>query len=228
MLLCRNFGDGMCRLARFICIGTKEASLIEVETTMKLTSKTAGFGIMAVAGLMLCTAAVADSMGKMPMDGPMGMGMMHGPAMDLKAMDANSDGKVSKDEITAYRAAQTKSVDANGDGKLSVDELAAMHLKAMTDASKKMAERMVADLDTDGDGMLSAAELLERPMPPNMFDKLDTNKDGFIDQSEMDAAKQAMMDHGPGGKGPGRTGKHGDHGQNGDQNGMDQNGASGN
>ncbi|MBC7479482.1 MAG: EF-hand domain-containing protein [Pseudorhodobacter sp.] len=176
---------------------------------MKLTSKMTGFGITAVAGLMMCTAAIADSMGKGDMGpGHMGPGMDHmGGMPSLEGMDANKDGKVSKEEVTAFRAAQTASVDANKDGKLSVDELAAMHLKAMTDAAKSMAQRMVDRLDTDGDGMLSAAELIGQPMPTNMFDTLDTNKDGFIDQAELDAGRQAMMQRSPSRDG-GRGGHH--------------------
>ena len=184
---------------------------------MKLSSRTTGFGIMALAGLLLATAAIADRVGQGPDMGPMG-GMP-----SVAALDANKDGKVGKDEVTAYRATQTAAVDANGDGKLSVDELAAMRLKQMTDAAKAMAQKMVDRLDTDGDGMLSAAELIGQPMPTDLFDRLDTNKDGVIDQTELDAARQAMMQHGHGRDG-GRGGRHGDH-QNGDhQNGPDQNG----
>ena len=198
---------------------------------MKLTNKTAGFGIMAVAGLLLCTAAIADSMGQMPMGGDMG-GMGHGMMMpSLADLDANKDGKVTKDEVAAFRKAQTASVDANGDGKLSVDELAVLHLKAMTDAAKTMALRMVADRDTDGDGMLSAAEMVGPPVPADMFDRIDTNKDGALDQAELDAAKQQMMDHGPGrdgGRNGGRDGGRGGHRGHGkpgqDQNGPDQDG----
>ena len=78
---------------------------------------------------------------------------------------------------------------------MSADELAAMHLQAMTDAAKTMAERMIERLDTDGDGLLSAAEMADRPMPAAMFDRVDANADGFIDQAEIDAAKAA--DGGP-------------------------------
>ncbi|MEO8242847.1 MAG: calcium-binding protein [bacterium] len=180
---------------------------------MKLTHKSAGLGIAALAVLMLGSAAVADKMGNMPMNGgmggpEMGMGMMPGPQLSIAAIDTDKDGKISKDEMTAYRASQTAGVDANGDGKLSVDEIAAMHLKAMTAAATAMAQRMVDRMDTDGDHMLSAAELLARPMPGNMFDRLDTNKDGFVDQAELDAGMQAMMNH----RGPGRDGgRYGGH-----------------
>ena len=175
---------------------------------MKLSSKTAGFGLMAVAGLLLCSAAIADTMG--PDRGPGMMGPGHMALPSVAAMDANKDGKLSKDEVTGYRRAAAAAVDANGDGKLSVDELTAMRLKAMTDAARTMAQKMVDRIDTDADGMLSVAELIAPPVPLNMFDRLDANKDGFLDQAELDVAQQAMMQNGPGRDG-GRGGRHGDH-----------------
>ena len=148
---------------------------------MKLTYKSTGLGIVAVAVLMLGSAAIADQMGSM------GHGaMMGGPVMDLTTMDADKDGKVSKDEMTAHRAARTAAVDANADGKLSADELAAMHLATMEAAAKNMAARMIEQLDTDADGLLSVAELAARPGPEMMFDRIDANSDGFIDQAEVD------------------------------------------
>jgi EF hand len=179
-----------------------------MEQTMKLTYKSTGLGIVAVAVLMLGSAAIADQMGSM------GHGaMMGGQVLDLTAMDTDKDGKVSKDEMTAHRAARTAAVDANADGKLSADELAAMHLTAMETAAKNMAARMIEQLDTDADGLLSVAELAARPGPEMMFDRIDANSDGFIDQAEVDAAKAAMMDRG----GKMRGGHHG----KGDHNGHD-------
>ena len=174
---------------------------------MKLTHKTTGLGIAAMAVLLLGTAAIADNMDQMGKDGGMGDHgmMMGGPVLDLSAIDADKDGKISKDELTAFRAAKVAAVDANADGKLSADELAAMHLKAMTDAAKTMADRMIERLDTDGDKLLSAAELADRPLPADLFDRIDSNGDGFIDQSEIDAAKAKMMERG------GRDGGHSRH-----------------
>ena len=159
---------------------------------MKLTSKMAGMGIMAVAGLMLGTAVIADNMGNGRMDGP--ATMKGGPQIDIAAIDADKDGKISKDEMAGFRAARVAAVDANSDGKLSVDEIAAMQLKAMEKAASTMAQRMMDRLDSDGDKMLSAAEMMDRPMPADFFDRLDTNHDGFIDQAEADAAKAHMME----------------------------------
>lgn len=174
---------------------------------MKLTHKSAGLGLAAIAVLMLGTAAIADNMGRMGMgdEGRMGDTMMAGPALDLDKADADKDGKVSKDELTAYRAARVAAVDGNGDGKLSADELVAMHLAAMTSAAKSMADRMIENLDSDGDGLLSAAEMANRPVPSDLFDRIDSNGDGFIDQAEIDAAKAHMMER------RGRMGGHGHH-----------------
>ena len=161
---------------------------------MKLTHKTAGLGIAALAVLMLGTAAIADGKGGLGMGGH-GM-MMDGPAFDLATVDADKDGKVSKEELAAHQAARVAAIDANADGKLSAEELAAMHMKAMETAAKTMAERMIERLDTDADGALSAAEMAARPMPEAIFDRIDANEDGFIDQAELDAAKAAMMERG--------------------------------
>jgi hypothetical protein len=185
-----------------------------MEQEMKLTHKKAGIGLVGLAVLMLGTAAVADNMGGMgKMGGMGGHGMM---SLDFATIDANKDGKISKDEITAARTAEVAAVDANKDGKLSAEELAQMQIKAMTAAANDMATRMIVQLDTDGDKLLSAAELAARPMPADMFDRIDTNHDGFIDQAEADAAKQAMMDGGPGHGEGDRDGRgHGKHGNDG-------------
>lgn len=167
---------------------------------MKITSTAAGLGIIAVAALMLGTAVIADSQTGMGMDDHMmgGAGMMDGAEFDFATMDADKDGKISKDEVTAFRAARVTAADANADGKLSVDEISAMHLAAMQKSAATMAERMIERLDADGDKMLTAAEMMDRPLPAAMFDRIDTNQDGFIDESEAKAAQDRMMERGRG------------------------------
>ena len=173
---------------------------------MKLTYKTAGLGIAAVAVAILGRVAIAENLDRFGMEEGMdGPGMMAGAVQDLTAADADKDGKISLDELSAHRAARTAAIDSNGDGKLSADELSAMHLQAMTAAAKAMADRMIARLDTDGDALLSAAEMANRNVPQDLFDRVDTNSDGFIDQAEIDAAKAQMKERG------GRKGGHGRH-----------------
>lgn len=183
---------------------------------MNVSHKKVGLGIVALALALAGSAAVADK-GGMNMPGMGGhMGMMR-PMFDFAAADANKDGKVTPEEFTAARAAMVAGIDTDKDGKLSVDELAAMHLKAMQAAAKDMATRMVAALDTDGDGKLSAAEMAAMPVPPDAFQRADTNKDGMIDQAEADAMAQRGPGDmgGPDGMMGGHHGKHHMHNQNG-------------
>lgn len=157
----------------------------------------------------LSTAAFAGNGNGDDMGG--GMGPM--PAFDFTALDGDKDGKVTQVEIDAARAARVAEVDGNKDGLLSGDELAAMHLKVMTDRANTMAAEMVTKLDTDGDKLLSAAEMAARPGPEKMFAMVDTDGDGAITQAEADAAKEKMQDrggrHGKGGHGKGHHGKGG-------------------
>jgi hypothetical protein len=179
----------------------KMASHAKMEQMMKLTSNTLGFGIIAVAALMLGSAVIADNMDREGMGG--GDQMMGGPDFDFAAIDADKDGKISQGEVTVFRAARVAAADANQDGKLSVEEISAMNMAAMEKAAAKMAQRMMDRLDTDGDKLLSAAELIDRPMPADLFERVDTNSDGFIDMAEAEAARQRMAERG-------RHGKHGD------------------
>ncbi|MBX9797703.1 MAG: EF-hand domain-containing protein [Sphingomonas sp.] len=66
---------------------------------------------------------------------------------------------------------------------------------------------MIERLDRDGDGRVTRAEY-EAP-----FDRMDTNKDGFIDQQEAQAAGQAMAAGFGGGQGGGLRGRRFGNGQ---------------
>lgn len=190
------------------------------EKKMNVSHKKVGLGILALAVGLMGSAALADGKGAKNHGQ---MGMM--PAVfDLSSADANKDGKITKEEFTAYRTAQTAGIDADKDGKLSVSELVAMRIKDAPDQATEMATRMVKSMDVDGDGLLSAAELVSMPMPPDAFDLADTNKDGVIDQAEAEAAMQMMA--AKGGKG-GKEGKVGKGGKN-KTGGTDQNASAGN
>jgi Ca2+-binding EF-hand superfamily protein len=133
---------------------------------------------------------------------------------DLAAMfemlDADNDGKVTQAEIDAHRAARVAEVDANKDGLLSAEELAQMQIKAATARATEMAAKMVQRLDTDGDKLLSAAELMAGPGPESMLDRIDMDGDGAVSLAEIEAAKEKMDEHG--GRGLGDKGHHGGRG----------------
>ncbi|EEW25660.1 EF-hand domain-containing protein [Rhodobacter ferrooxidans] len=147
--------------------------------------------LAAVTATALSTAALADRRGG-NFGGPQ---MMGGPmlALNFDAIDADKDGKVTQAELTAHHAAQVTAADADKDGKMSVAELAAMDLAQMQARATQRAEQMVARLDSDGDGLLTAAEMATRPAPAPMLAMLDTDKDGAISKAEMEAAQARMQ-----------------------------------
>jgi hypothetical protein len=91
--------------------------------------------------------------------------------------------------VGASAAAPPKPVraDANGDGALSKSEFVAQRVKR------------TMRLDGDGDGKVSLAEWSSRPMgaaaggrdPAKAFVRLDTNKDGALDEAELSRVAEA-------------------------------------
>ena len=183
---------------------------------MNWTKALTGTTLAAVFGIGLFAALPSQAQDEMGMGGG---GMMDGgpgagPMFDFETLDADKDGKVTKAEITAARTAHVTAADANSDGKLSVDELAAMQMARMAERANDRATRMVAELDVDGDGMLTVSELIVRPMPDRMFDRLDADGDEAISQAEVDAMQAQMQDRMQGKRGHGHGGDgHGGDGQ---------------
>lgn len=116
------------------------------------------------------------------------------PAFNFDLLDADKDGKVTEAEIAAARTARVTVADANKDGLMSAEELAAMQLAEMTERANAMAAEMIARMDSDGDELLSAAEMAARPGPAQFFDRIDTDGDGAISREEADAAAEKMAD----------------------------------
>lgn len=91
------------------------------------------------------------------------------------AMDTNHDGRIDKAEYSKFQQAryskQAQTVDA-----------------------------AVMELDKDKDGKISKAEAAAVPEIAKYFDGLDTNKDGFLDRTEMQNAMAAAQaaEAGPG------------------------------
>ncbi len=89
---------------------------------------------------------------RMPMPG-----MMHGMGRAVRMMetyDADKDGRVTQEEVDAFRADRLAKFDADGDGALSLAEYQALWLDAMRD---RMVDRFQRH-DDDGDGRITADE----------------------------------------------------------------------
>ncbi len=112
-----------------------------------------------------------------------------GPRPAPPRMDANNDGVIDRQEAAAHpRLAQRfDELDKNKDGKLSRDELPAPR-HGMRDGRHhggmhggrdgRGGGGFMRGMDTDNDGRISAAEYRAH------FDRLDVNKDGYIDQAD--------------------------------------------
>ena len=118
----------------------------------------------------------------------------HDAAAEFQSMDTNGDGKISAAEHAAGAKKMFDAMDANHDGKVTAAEMDAAHAKRMgaTSSHSEMtsAEKIKA-IDTDGDGILTAAE--HAAGAQSMFDAMDTDKDGFLSKAELEAGHAKMM-----------------------------------
>ena len=103
----------------------------------------------------------------------------------LEQADANHDGKVTKQEYVDARAAQFSRMDRNGDG--FIDE--ADSRAGGNERGQRAAKALRGRIDSNGDGKISKEEFVNAPTM--LFDKFDANKDGVLDATELEAARNA-------------------------------------
>ncbi len=129
------------------------------------------FALAAVAALGLAAVAVpvVAQQGQMQHGGMMesgmgqhggmmggGMGMMGGTqSYAMATFDANKDGTLSPEEMTAGIQAELKTYDTDANGTLSLEEFAAMHAAH----TRPMTVRAFQMHDADGDGQVTDAEM---------------------------------------------------------------------
>lgn len=130
----------------------------------------------------------------------------------LRALDTDKDGELSADEIKNASAA-LKALDKDGDGKLSAEELRPAFGGPGGGGfgrpgggggfgdPKAFAERL-RGFDKNKDGKLTKDELPEF-MQERFFERADTNKDGVIDDKELQKAAETSPGRPGGGGAPG-------------------------
>lgn len=129
------------------------------------------------------------------------------------ALDANSDGVISADEITTAAAALRK-LDKNADGKLTEDELRPNFDRerrggAASNGNEELVNTLMS-FDENKDGKLSKQEVPERMQ--GIFARADTNHDNVLTREELTqsaASQNAASDN------AGRD-DHDDHGERGE------------
>ncbi len=146
---------------------------------------------LAAALTALAFAAVASPEKPGPR-GPAG----HPPRLNFQAIDTDGDGRLTPDEVKAFREARFREKDTNGDGKLSRDELIAAMMKGAKARIERRVDRMLGHRDRDSDGSISLEEALAGPGVDRMFKRLDANGDGFLTEDEI-AAGGPRKGHGP-------------------------------
>lgn len=108
-------------------------------------------------------------------------------------LDRDGDRRVSLAEMQAKAAERFARLDANGDGRLTRDERKAGRQAARADRVRSRTERLnavFARRDADRDGYLGQAEAPRR-LQPN-FARFDADRDGRLTAAELQAGRQAM------------------------------------
>ena len=107
-----------------------------------------------------------------------------GAAMRFDRLDADQSGDITFEEFSAAMKSRLGDADKDHDGKMSVAEIAQQIEKMRTE---RMARRLVERFDSDGDGMLTSAEIDSRQR--KIFALLDRNDDGKVVKQEMPRRK---------------------------------------
>jgi Ca2+-binding EF-hand superfamily protein len=101
------------------------------------------------------------------------------PNAGIMRYDTNKDGFVDRSEWQAGQEARFRQLDANNDGKLSKDELIA---DTRNDRQAERQEAFFRRMDRDRDGVVSKAEFMAQA--DRNFARCDTDKDGRTNTAE--------------------------------------------
>jgi len=141
---------------------------------IKLTALSAVLGLAGFSTLALAQPSDGDGKGPGP-HGPPGRAFAE---HWFRSMDANSDGKLSQQEVETGTLRLFDRLDANKDGEVTREE-------ADTGAAairKEELSKHFSELDANKDGRLTADE---SRIPARFFDRLDTNHDHALSLEEF-------------------------------------------
>jgi Ca2+-binding EF-hand superfamily protein len=108
-------------------------------------------------------------------------------------MDDDGDGKISTDEHAAAANRQFDAIDKDKNGKVSAAEMQAAKGRTAEKSAtptEPWATDKVKSLDKNGDGAVSRNENASDAR--TRFEHADSNKDGYVTHSEVEAARGTM------------------------------------
>ena len=128
-------------------------------------------------------------------DGPRG-------GVNFERLDLNGDGSMTVAELEGQGAARFAEIDADGDGMATVEELIKSAELRRSQRLVDRATRLIERADTDGDGMISQAEMEaaqedrgRRGEPGARFFRLfDDNEDGVVTKDEFETARAVLLE----------------------------------
>ena len=107
----------------------------------------------------------------------------------MSRIDADNSGSITQDEIDTFRGALVAGADASGDGAITLDEFTAIYLELSRD---RMVDRF-QDLDADGDGTITGAEMDARF--GGIVDRMDRNGDGELSRADRPHRSKGNRPH---------------------------------
>jgi Ca2+-binding EF-hand superfamily protein len=111
----------------------------------------------------------------------------------IERLDADKDGTITREEVTARRDKSLGQYDADRNKTLSLKEFEGLWAEHTRDRMVRAFQR----LDRDGNGQVTAEEL-DRPMS-RMFSRMDRDSDGKITAEEMRPRRGDRHGHDRGG-----------------------------
>ncbi len=119
----------------------------------------------------------------------------HGSKMraNFEEIDANADGLISAEELSAHRQARFDATDTDGNGALSREEITARAEAKQDDRRARFIDRMFEKRDANADGQITFEEMAG-DRQEKMFSRADANGDGLISQAEFEEMAEKRRD----------------------------------